>query len=132
MYDTFINIIENGDTVKLTDFEQSKTLFASIDLSSVITEIKKESSGLIGSNIIATIINSSTKKEIKYKLDSEPKELIANQKNICLNSGTEAVFLNQNGVLIKKYTSNSEMQKIVLGKSIAGIIYNDEIKIISL
>ena len=132
MYDSYINIVENGGTIKLTKFDQNKTLFASIEPNAYVIEIKKESKGLVNSDTIVKSINSNSKKENTYQLDNEPKELIANKKNLCLNSGAEAVFLSQNGILIKKYISGNEIQKIVLGENVAGIIYNNEIKIIDL
>lgn len=40
--------------------------------------------------------------------------------------------MSANGILLKKYISTQEIQNIVVGDSIAGILYNDEIKIIDI
>ena len=51
---------------------------------------------------------------------------------IGINLGTEAMFMNNNGWLIKKYKSQQEIEKIVIGDGLAGIISRGKIKIISL
>ena len=42
------------------------------------------------------------------------------------------VFVNNRGILIKKFISNQEIQGVILGENIAGILYNNEIKIIDI
>ena len=132
MYDTYINIIENGNTNELTKFDESNTLFASIDLKSSIIEVIKVPSGLLGSQISTKIINSNSKRENVFDLVDEPKEIYASSNVICFNLGTEVIFASTNGFLIKKYKTSQEIQSIVLGDSIAGILYNNEIRIINL
>ena len=41
MYDTYINVIENGNTNELKKFNEVDTLFASVDLNSSIIEVSK-------------------------------------------------------------------------------------------
>ena len=47
MYDTYINIIENGNIHELTKFDEINTLFASVDLNSFVIEVKKNSNRII-------------------------------------------------------------------------------------
>lgn len=47
MYDTYINIMENGNTNELTKFDETNTLFASVDLNSAVIEVKKETNRII-------------------------------------------------------------------------------------
>ena len=58
--------------------------------------------------------------------------MIINGKLIGLNFGNEVQIVNENGWLIKKYTSSKEIKNIVLGNSIAGVVYKNKIEIISL
>lgn len=41
MYDTYINVIENGNTHELKKFNESDTLFASVELNSSIVEVSR-------------------------------------------------------------------------------------------
>jgi len=50
---------------------------------------------------------------------------------IAVNLGTEIHFVNLNGWLEKKYKSSQEAKDIVLGTSVAGIVYRDRIKILT-
>ncbi len=66
-------------------------------------------------------------------MDDIPKQIDTNEKNVIgINIGTEALFVNNNGWLIKKYNSQQEIEKIVIGEGIAGIISKGKIKLISL
>lgn len=88
--------------------------------------------GILSSKINYTIINSNSKKSNVYELDKEPKEIYTLGNTICFNLGTELVFVNNRGILIKKYLSNQEIQGVILGDNVAGILYNNEIKIIDI
>ena len=88
--------------------------------------------GILNSKINYTIINSSNKKSKVYALEEEPKEIYVLGDTICFNLGIELVFVNDKGHLIKKYISNQEIQGVILGNNIAGILYNNEIKIIEI
>ena len=51
---------------------------------------------------------------------------------IGVNIGTEIYFVNTNGMLIKKYTSNQEITNVVMSNNLAIVIYKDRIEIINL
>ena len=61
-----------------------------------------------------------------------PKSVICYQNYIGINFGNEVQIVNTNGWLVKKYTAEKEIKSLVLGNSIAGIVYKDRIEIISL
>ena len=88
--------------------------------------------GILNSKINYTIINSNSKKSNVYDLEEEPKEIYVLGNTICFNLGTELVFVNDKGILIKRFVSNQEIQGVILGENIAGILYNNEIKIIDI
>ena len=60
-----------------------------------------------------------------------PKKIYTYNNTVCVNLGTEVLFINSSGWLVKRYKSTQEVRNIVLGDSIAGIIYKDKIEIIS-
>ena len=78
------------------------------------------------------IINSTTQKENTYKFEGVIKEMYCCGSKIALNLGSEIHFVDTNGWLIKKYTSNQEVRKIVISNEVAGIIYRNKIELIKL
>ena len=77
--------------------------------------------------------NTKSKSESLYILDSDlPKIMTASGDNFALDLGNEIRIVSSKGWLIKKYTSNSQIKNIVIGDSIAGVIYKNKIEIIDL
>ena len=58
--------------------------------------------------------------------------MIISGNNIALNLGNEVQIINSNGWLLKKYMSTNQIKSLVVGDSIAGIIYKNRIEIIDL
>ena len=52
------------------------------------------------------------------------------KSKIAINNGSEIHFIGLNGWLLKKYSSLSEINTIILGDSIAGIVYKDKVEIV--
>ena len=77
-------------------------------------------------------MNSDNKNVSTYTANSVTKEIYTNGSVIALNLGSEVDFINTSGWLIKRYTADQEISKMVLSESIAGIIYRDKIEIIEL
>lgn len=79
------------------------------------------------------IIDTNSQNVFTYSIDNIPKEVYTNNNNIiAINLGAEALFINNSGWLIRKYTAEQEIEKIVVGEGIAGIISKGSIKIIAL
>ena len=78
------------------------------------------------------IKSTQSKAESLYILNnSMPKSIICYKNSIGINFGNEVQIVSSNAWLIKKYTSDKEIKSLVLGGSIAGIVYKDRIEIIS-
>lgn len=93
----------------------------------------KKSSGLFTAESDIQIIDTESQNVFTYSINEIPKEMYTNNNNIiAANLGTEAIFINNNGWLLKKYNSDQEIENIVIGDNIAGIISKGNIKIISL
>lgn len=77
------------------------------------------------SNIQNTSINT-------YEFKGSIKSIFTNDQKIAINTGSEIHFIGLNGWLIKKYDSYNEINNIILGDSVAGIIYKDKIKLVEI
>lgn len=133
MYDDSIHCIQDGTAEEIINLEQEgkKISFADIELNNFAFRII-EKSVLLSTDSIVELMNTSSKKQNLYTLDSVVKEVYAYDDSIALNLGSEVHFIGTNGWLIKKYTSSHEVRKIVMSSNFAGIVYRDKIEIIEL
>lgn len=130
MYDNSIYIIKNNEEELLLELNSKTDVFASIDLKNYVFRIEEDILEKNGSRV--HIKNIFNKKEKNYTIDSAIKEITCYADIIAVNVGTEVYFLNMSGYLIKKYTSEKEIQNIVLTDSMAAIVYRDTVKIVNL
>ena len=65
-----------------------------------------------------------------YTLSGNIKSLYTYYEKLAVNTGSEIHFVNLNGWLIKKYKSSNEINTIILGENIAGVVYKNKIEII--
>ena len=133
-YDNEIHVIKDNVDTKLTDIntDQEKITYYSIELDNNIVKNVEENASLFATNTAIKIINSTTQKENTYKFEGVIKEMYCCGSKIALNLGSEIHFVDTNGWLIKKYTSNQEVRKIVISNEVAGIIYRNKIELIKL
>lgn len=133
-YDNEIHVIKDNVDTKLTDIntDQEKITYYSIELDNNIVKNVEENASLFATNTAIKIINSTTQKENTYKFEGVIKEMYCCGSKIALNLGSEIHFVDTNGWLIKKYTSNQEVRKIVISNELAGIIYRNKIELIKL
>ena len=133
-YDNEIHVIKDNVDTKITDIntDQEKITYYSIELDNNIVKNVEENASLFATNTAIKIINSTTQKENTYKFEGVIKEMYCCGSKIALNLGSEIHFVDTNGWLIKKYTSNQEVRKIVISDEVAGIIYRNKIELIKL
>ena len=133
-YDNEIHVIKDNVDTKLTDIntDQEQITYYSIELDNNIVKNVEENASLFATNTAIKIINSTTQKENTYKFEGVIKEMYCCGSKIALNLGSEIHFVDTNGWLIKKYTSNQEVRKIVISDEVAGIIYRNKIELIKL
>ncbi len=131
VYDDTINLIQNGNESQLLSVDQEMT-FLSGNLNNSISYIKEETTGLFASSSVLYIINTANQQSTTYQFDEVAKEMYTYGNIIGINIGTEIYFINTNGMLIKKYTSNQEITNVILSNQLAIIIYKDKIEIIDL
>ena len=133
MYDKFIEIIKNKNTTKAFEFSNETVLFADVNLNSKIIKVIKKSEGFFGKAFQMEIIDTNKIDNVTtYEIEQNPKKVYVNDNVICINIGTEVLFVNSNGWLIKRYKSSKEVQNVFFNSNIAGIISKGKIELISL
>ena len=132
MFNTYVQKVTKEKNEKLYNI-RDEDLFVDINLKDNIAIIDKQSSGLFSYEYELMMKSTENKKDNLYILNSDvPKTMIISGDLIGLNFGNEVQIVNDNGWLVKKYTSSKEIKNIVLGNSIAGIVYKNKIEIINL
>lgn len=131
MYDDHVEMIQNGENSEVLKIED-KVIFADMNLKNSVVQAKEKNTGLFNSNMEIIITNIQNKNESIYVVERTIKSIYTTQSNIAVNLGSEVHFLNSNGWLIKKYVSNNEVNHIVMGDSIAGIVYRDRVDIVNI
>lgn len=134
MYNSSIHIIKDGkDEVLVSLNEKDNNItFSDIELSSNAYRIIEKSAGLFKSNSTVEIYNTTSKKQNIYNFNGVAKKVYSYGNIIAIDLGSEVLFINMNGWLIKKYNSAQDKKNIVLTDNLAGIVYRDKIEFINL
>lgn len=132
MFNSYIQKVTSEKDEKIYDITEND-LFVDINLRDNIASIDKQSSGLFSFEYELVTKSTENKTESLYILNSDvPKKMVIRGNLIGLNFGNQVQIINEKGWLVKKYTSDKEIKNIVLGNSVAGIIYKNRIEIIDL
>lgn len=130
-YDNSVYRLNEGNSEKIIDVDQN-TLFLDIETSNYISKIQENQSGILSNEYEVKVINEKNSSESTYLLEQMPSGLYCSDNVIAVDMGNEIVFLNHNAWLLKHFTSRQNYKNIVVGDSVAGIIYRDRVEIISL
>lgn len=130
MYDDEIHIINQEIDNKILEINKNVQI-ADINLKSYFLRAEEISTGLFSAKTNIVLTNIITNAETIYEVESSVRDITCYEEISAINLGTEVHFINLNGWLEKKYTSTQEIKDIVLGTSVAGIVYRDRIKIIT-
>lgn len=132
MFNKYVQKVGPDSSEKYIDIDNND-LFIDLRLKNKIAIIEKQSSGLFSYEYQMKIQNVNNSSENLYILKNDmPKSMIVSSELIGINLGTEVQIVNSSGMLLKTYTSNQEIKNLVIGDSIAGIIYKDKIELIGL
>lgn len=122
------NISDFSDN-KLIEFDDCE--FIDIHLKNNLIYTSTKNYGFSNTSYI-NIFNTQNSSINTYEFKGSIKSIYAYGEKIAINTGSEVHFIGLNGWLIKKYDSYSEINNIILGDSVAGIIYKDKIEIIEI
>lgn len=123
-----LNVTDEIDN-KLITFDK-QTQFADINLKNNFVYCTNKSSGFSSTTDVIICNCQNTSNTSVYNLKGSIKSLYAYNEKLAVNLGSEIHFIGLNGWLIKKYNSSNEINSIILGDSLAGIIYKDKIEIV--
>ncbi len=133
-YDNEITLLENETNTLLIDLnEDDKNInFANINLDGYAYRAVEENDGLFNTNTALEIRNVNSDKTEVYTVEGTAKYIYSFNNIIAVNLGQVIEFVNTKGRLLKKYSSTQEVQDVVIGNGIAGIIYKDRAEILNL
>ena len=132
MYSDSIEVLENKESKEIINFVNNKIAFMTIEIYNKVATLQEISTGNYTSDTYVDLINPKTTKKKQYIANDVAKSIETNENKIAINFGTELHIINTNGILLKKYISEKEINDIFLTDSLAAIIYRDKIQIINL
>ena len=131
MYNDSIDIFTENENKEFIKYEEKKLAYVTIDLNNRIALIEENSSGEYTSDINMKILNPRNNKMKQYMTSNVAKAILNSENKIAINFGTELHIVNTNGILVKKYKSNSEINNVVMTDNLVAIVYSDNIAIIN-
>ena len=134
MYDDEVAIIKDNNSSSFISLnEKGKNInFASINLTNYAYRAIEESEGLFNTNTLIEMKNTENEKVTVYTVEGVAKDIYSYNNIIAVNLGQEIEFINTSGWLLKRYSSEQQVQNVVIGNGIAGIIYKDKVELINL
>lgn len=132
MYNDSIEIWKDGTSQEIIDLEKSKSAFMTIELSNRVALLEEISTGEYTADTKVRIINPETLKEKHYISKDVSKAVYTSGNKIAINFGSELHIISKNGILLKKYISEKEINDVVMTEGLIGIVYKDRIQIINL
>lgn len=132
MYNDSIEILQDKISNQIQKLEDQKLSFMTIELNDRIALLEEVSTGDYAADTKVSIVNPETLKEKQYISKDVAKAIETSQNKIAINFGTELHIISKNGILLKKYISDIEINEMVMAEGIIGIVYKDKIQIINL
>ena len=132
MYNDNIEIYKNKESKEIVRFEDTKVSFVSIDFNNSISWLEEISTGEYNSDTKVNFINTSTLKKDEYNAKEVAKSIKVFGNKIAVNFGTRLNIINSNGLLVREYISEKEINDIIGTEYLVGIIFRDKIEIINL
>lgn len=134
MYDDDITVLQNESNNSIMSLnENGKNInFANINLNKYIYRTIEETEGLFNTNTVLEIQSVDSDKMTVYTVDGAAKYVYSYYDIIAVDLGQEVEFVNTSGWLVKRYYSSQEVQDIVIGNGMAGIVFSDRVEIVNL
>lgn len=132
IFDNGLGVIKDNTYKEVIKIENDNITYIANDFNNNVAYVEEESTGLFKTQSNVHIINTSDFQEKIYKMDYAAKDIYAKDNIMAINIGTEIFFLDTNGWLKKKYTSNQEITNVKFSESIATIIFKDKVIIVDL
>lgn len=134
MYDGEISVIKDeSNNILMGLSEKGKNInFSNINLSNFTYRAIEENDGLFNTNTVIEMKSTTSDKNVVYTVEGAAKDIYSYNNVIAVNLGQEIEFINTDGWLLKRYSSLQEVQNVVIGNGIAGIVRQDKVEIVNL
>lgn len=134
MYDDEITIMQNesNDNIMSLNEDGKNINFANINLNKNIYRTVEETEGFFNTNTVLEIKDIDSGRVTVTPIEGAAKYVYSNNEIIAVNLGQEIEFINTSGWLLKRYYSSQEIQNVIIGNKMAGIVYKDKVEIINL
>ena len=132
MYNDGIECLQENKSTELAKFEDKQLSFITIELSNRMMFVEEISTGEYTVDTNVKIVNTENLKEKEYVTKNVAKSIITSDNKIAINFGTELHIIDKNGILLKKYISDTEINNIVMTDGLVGIVYKDKIQIVNI
>ena len=131
MYSDGIHLIYDQKDELLINSDND-TNYMDINLKNMAVIVQNKQKGLLNSQSQVIIKDINNKSESLYTIENLISGLYVSESKIAASIGSEIHFIDSSGCVKKKYKANQEITNIVLGDSIAGIVYRDKVDVIGL
>lgn len=132
MFDTYLQKVTTTSDERMYDIKNTD-LFVDMNLEDNFIVVEKESSGLFSYQYQMNIKSTTGKSDKLYILENDmPKELKLTKASISIKLVNEVRVVSASGWLNKRYTTSSEIQDIVIGDCLMGIVYHNKIEVIGI
>lgn len=132
LYNDSIEVLQDKTSTPLIKLEEQKLAFMTIELNNKIALLEEVATGNYTADTRLRIVNPETLKEREYSSKDVAKSIDTSENKIAINFGTELHIINKDGILLKKYISEVEINDFVMAEGVIGIVYKDKIQIINL
>lgn len=132
MYNDSIEVLKDKASTQIVKLENQKFAFMTVELTNRIALLEEVSTGEYTADTKVRIVNPETLKEKEYISKDVAKAIETSENKIAINFGTELHIISKNGILLKKYISETEINDIVMAEGLIGVVYKDKIQIINL
>lgn len=125
-------LTDEKELVNVASYTYSAVPYATIVGKNQVVLVKKTATGIFDSTCSVQIIKDDELHE--YELNSIPQHIYVMNKTIALDLGSQVIFINTNGKLMKKCNTNGQVKEIVLydNGNMAALILRDGIEIIKI
>ena len=132
MFDSYIQRITASSDERIYDVN-SLDMFVDINLKNNVVILTRENSGLFSYEYQVNLKNTIGKSDAICILENDiPKKIKVSKDLVCIYFAGELKIVNSSGWVVKKYKTNTEIQDVVMGNNLIGIVYNNKIEVIGL
>lgn len=124
--DDGVSIYSNGKTEKILNID-SNISFVDVDMDGYIACVKEANN-----EYELELTNVENNKTNIYSISDAVKKIYCKNNVTAIDVGNKVEFVHSSGWLIKKFSSSQNIKEIIIGKSIAAIVYKDRAEILGL